>query len=340
MKSKKTLSVLAALCVLLMASLPGYCNEKPTCAVLVFYPDTDPSETAESRYMAEQYADLLSRTNLFEVMNYKTVDRMLAEKNAQDAGRACANQDCAMDIGQSLEVDYIVYGVIGHIGRLSSLETGLVDIAEGKEIQHAVTDFEGTEIEFADQAPAENIQSLFGISHIPEPATAPAVEETEPQTEAAAVEPVMPEPVEEPLSGATEKKFHIGPRIGLGASNDGIEVGGGFEIQYAKISCQVLMNMDGFAAGISYYLQQTGSSPFLSIVGSYYDTENHGVDEIGRIYGLLAGYRWHITDPLNLRVALGTGHVNWDQTELNRKGTKDKDEEIIPVFELSLGYMF
>ena len=112
------------------------------------------------------------------------------------------------------------------------------------------------------------------------------------------------------------------------------------EAQYKHLSCQILLNTNGFAAGLSYYLNPADSSPFLAAVGSYYDTENNGVDEIGRIYGLLLGYRLNITDQLNARLGLGAGYINWDQTERNWKGTKESDEEIIPIFELSLGYMF
>jgi hypothetical protein len=43
---------------------------------------------------------------------------------------------------------------------------------------------------------------------------------------------------------------------------------------------------------------------------------------------------------MDARIGVGAGYVNWDQTELNKNGKKDSDEEFIPLFEVSLGYMF
>jgi OOP family OmpA-OmpF porin len=342
MKGKNLLFVLAAIAFLLAFSAAGYCNEKPTCAVLIFYPDVSSTEMNEGRYLSEQYADILSRVGLFEVINHKEVTQMLEEKNAANMNQACSSKDCALAVGQLLNVDYAIYGVIGHIGNLSSLETGLVNVKNQNEAQRAVTDFEGSQQEFADVAPSENIKSLFGVTNLPKKqeimeeetvsASKPVVQEDQPAQ--IAQEEKIVEPVKK------QKNFYIGPRIGVGATNDGVEFGGGLEAQFKHLACQFLMNTEGFAAGISYYLNQEGNSPFLTLAGTYYDTENHGVDEIGRIYGLLLGYRLNITDQLNARLGLGAGYVNWDQTEFNGKGTKDKDEEVIPIFEVSLGYSF
>jgi hypothetical protein len=342
MKRKSVLFILAAICFLPAPLNLGYCNEKPTCAVLLFYPDVASSEMNEGQYVSEQYADLLSRLGLFKVMDHKNVTRILGDKNKLNTDQACASKDCALAVGQLLNVDYTIYGVIGHIGNLSSLETGLVNIKNRNEAQRAVTDFEGSQQEFSNTAPSENIKSLFGVTNIPEKQAVteketvsqpePVIQEDKQAEMAQQTQPV--EPIEK------EKNFHIGPRIGVGASNDGVEFGGGLEAQYKHLSCQFLLNTTGYAAALSYYLNPNTSSPFLSVVGTYYDTENHGVDEIGRIYGLLLGYRVNITDQLNARIGLGAGYVNWDQTELNWKETKDSDEEYIPVFEVSLGYGF
>jgi len=342
MKRKNVPFILAVTAFLLAFSVTGYCNEKPTCAVLMFYPDVASTEMNEGHYLSEQYADILSRVGLFEVINHKDVTRMLEEKNAANINQACASKDCALAVGQMLNVDYAIYGVIGHIGNLSSLETGLVNVKNENEAQRAVTDFEGTQQEFADTAPSENIKSLFGVTNLPgkqeiieeETVSAPEPVVQEGQQAQMAQEEKIAEPVK------TEKNFYIGPRIGVAATNDGVALGGGLEAQFKHLACQFLMNKDGFAAGISYYLNQEGSSPFLTLAGTYYDTENHGVDEIGRIYGLLLGYRLNITDQLNARLGLGAGYVNWDQTELNKAGTKYNDEEYIPIFEVSLGYSF
>nr|MDA3896581.1 hypothetical protein [Desulfobacteraceae bacterium] len=78
-----------------------------------------------------------------------------------------------------------------------------------------------------------------------------------------------------------------------------------------------------------------------------YDTENHGVDEEGDIYGLLLGYRLALKNyvkkdfakRIDIRVGAGVGYADWE-TEPQSGEPPDSDEEIIPVCELTMGYMF
>ena len=344
MNRKKILFILAAVFFLSVFSMPAYCNEKPTCVVLMFFPDVDSTRMSETERFSAQYAELLGRLGLFEVLDYQTVARMIQEKNVTDLKIPCTSKDCALNVGRLLNVDYAVYGVIGHIGKLYSLETTLVNIDRGTEAQYAVTDYEGTQQGFEATAPAENIKSLFGVNNIPQ-----AKETMQSGTEqisgaaapiAADVETAKAPTAEEVHPIKTEKNLFITPRIGMGATDDSVEFGGGLEVQYKHLSCGFLMGADGYTGALSYYLKPNTSSPFLAFTGTYYDTENHGVDEIGRIYGLMLGYRLNINDHLNARLGLGAGYVNWDQTELNKNNTKDNDEEYIPVFEVSLGYSF
>ena len=341
MNRQKVIFIITSIFLVLLA-MPGYCSEKPTCAVLLFHPDLASSNNFESQMMSNKYAELIDRLDMFDVMDFNKIADILKSKNALDFEKTCADLGCALKIGNKLNADFIIYGIIGNVGSLFSLDTTLVNVAGGNETQHAVYDFEGTQKEFAKNAPAENIKSLFGINEIPAgnapPTTDIVTEATEPE-KAVAVE------VEAPA--VRPKKLHFGPRLGIGVSSDGVELGGGFEVQFKKLSFQFLLNSDGFASGISFYLHPEGNSPFVSIVGSYYDT--HHNDEIGRIYGLLLGYRIaldnyvkkDIAKHINVRIGVGAGYVNWDQTKphKNYNTEQDKDEEIIPICELTVGYM-
>lgn len=359
MRRKKVIFVLASMFLLLVLAIPGHCSEKPTCAVLLFHPDTASSDINESRNLSGNFAELLNRLDMFEVIDYNEVAEILDRKNTADLEQTCTDLGCALKIGNKLNADFVIYGIIGNVGSLFSLDTTLVNVAGGNETQHAVYDFEGSRKDFINNAPAENIKSLFGLYELPpapEPsapaaATASVLTKSEKAMKNATAEPAEPlsETVETPAPMTGQpKKFQVGPRIGIAASNDGVEFGGGFEVRFSKLSFQLLLNGDGFASGCSLYLHQDGNTPFVSLVGSYYDTKNHGVDEIGRIYGLLLGYRLvfdtfldkDFAENMDFRVGLGAGYVNWDQTELNDDFEKDSDEEIIPVFEFTLGYMF
>ena len=346
MSRKKVIFILTTILFLLVLAIPCSASEKPTCAVLLFHPDMASSDIYESQMLSGKFAVLLDRLDMFDVVDYNEVSEILKNKNALDVEKTCTDLGCALKIGNKLNVDFVIYGIIGNVGSLFSLDTTLVNVAGGNETQHAVYDFEGTKEEFAKNAPAENIKSLFGLYEIPAgpEVSTPAA----PETAAIGSEPEKPVAFESEQPAATPKKIHIGPRLGIGASNDGIEFGGGFEVQFSKLSFQFLLNTDGFASGFSFYLHPDGNSPFVSVVGSYYDTENHGVDEIGRIYGMLLGYRIVLDNyvqkdfasHINARIGVGAGYVNWDQTEPNKYNKKDKDEEYIPIFEVTLGYVF
>jgi hypothetical protein len=283
---------------------------------------------------------------MFDVMDYKKIDDLLKEKNAGDLEKTCTDSGCALKIGNRLNVDFVIYGIIGNVGNLYSLDTTLVNVAGGNETQHALYDFEGTQDEFTKTAALENIKSLFGVSEIP--GTAEIIAPVAPA--AAPAEMAAPEAAEKMAAPPEKpaKSIYVGPRIGIGASNDGVEFGGGLEVQFKHLSFIALLNGDGYAGGISYYLHIQGNSPYIALSGTYYDTENDGVDEIGRIYGVLLGYRITLDNyvdkefasHINARLGVGAGYVNWDQTEFNRNGDQDNDEEIIPLFEATLGYLF
>jgi hypothetical protein len=343
MNRKKVIFILTSIFFLLVLAMPGYCSEKPTCAVLLFHPDTSASNNFQSQMMSNKYAELINRLDMFDVIDYNEVAEIMKSKNASDLSRTCTDLGCALKTGNKLNADFVIYGIIGNVGNLFSLDTTLVNVAGGNETQHAVYDFEGTQDEFVKNAAAENIKSLFGLHEIPA-----GTEPIAPETVAAKSElqnAVAPEPVA-PVKPKQTKKLHFGPRVGIGASNDGIELGAGFEVQFKKLAFQLLLNSDGFAGGLSFYLRPEGNSPFISAVASYYDTNKN--DEIGRIYGLLLGYRIAldnyskkpIAEHINVRIGAGVGYVNWDQTKPDNKGIQQSDEELIPVCELTVGYMF
>jgi hypothetical protein len=347
MSRKKVIFILSSIFFLLVLAMPGYCSEKPTCAVLLFHPDLSASNNFESQMLSNKYAELIDRLDMFDVMDFNEVSEILKSQNAFDQETTCTDLGCALRIGNKINADFVIYGIIGNVGSMFSLDTTLVNVAGGNETQHAVFDFEGNQADFDKNAPAGNIKSLFGINEIPAPkvplSPAPVLADTKPQAAGVVEEPA-------PMAMATEqpKKLRFGPRIGIGASNDGIYWGGGFEVQFKKLSFQFLLNEDGFASGFSFYLHPEGSSPFIAAVGSYYDTQHKGATEIGRIYGILLGYRLtfdkflkkDFAKNIDTRIGLGVGYVNWDQTKAKDNLDKRSDEEFIPVFECTLGYMF
>jgi hypothetical protein len=313
-------------CFLLIPAASGICQEKPSCAVLMLHADEASTDIYEfeSRTLTTRFAQELEKFGKYNVMNTGEMTTKLSESEKGEI-KTCKLKGCAVRYGAALNVDYVIYGVFGHVGSMYSIETNLVEVKTGKLVQQVTTDFEGDRRAFAEKVPPENLKSLLGVSQLPE-GVATAATKAEPSTVEQA-----------PTAG---KKFHFGPRVGIGASDDGVEFGGGLELRYSNFSVSFIGNDAGFGGGLAYYLHPEGNSPYLSLIGIYYDTTNHGLDEIGRIWGGIAGYRIMLGHGLDLNLGIGAGYVNWDQTEKPDYGKKDHDEEIIPVGECTIGYMF
>ena len=339
MKCKKLIFIFALVYSLLALAIPGYCDEKPTCLVLIFYPDEASSEQLEGRYITNKFAQLLDRLDIYDVIDRKELTKRITDEGYWKIVETCKENECAVEAGRLINVDYVIHGIIGHIGSLSSLDTTLLNIETGEVVNVAGTDYEGSKEDFSEKAPEANIKSLLGILSIPEAPEAIVAPEAQEEKETVESEIVMEEePEVEEV--AEEKVFHIGPRLGLVASDDGAEFGGGIEVQYSHLSVQILGNDAGFGGGLSYYLHPVGNTPFCSFAYAYYDDEHRGADEKGNIFGVLLGYRLNITDKLNARIGLGAGFVDWKQTKVETGKEKLNDEEIIPIAELTFGYMF
>ncbi len=309
---------------------------KPTCGILWFYPDKASTENYESRYITNRYTLLLDQLNIYEVIPPEEIEQSIG---ADQMMEPCKEKGCAIDIGKKVDADYMIYGTLGHVGKLFSMETSFVNVETANIVNSTVTDFEGTQDEFIKEAPPHNIRSLLNVQQTPPDWGAPTV----PTEEVEKAPPEKARPIEKEkkkkkikAKPKKEKELSFGPRIGGGLSDRGVaEFGIGFEVQYSHLSLTVLGNDDGVSGGISYYLNAAGNSPYIALVGIYYD-EDTGTDEIGRIIGLMAGYRYCITENLDVNAGIGIGYNNWDQTE----GDRDDDDECVPLGMISIGYMF
>lgn len=314
---------------LLCIPIPGICASlnKPVCAVLTFHPDIKSTEQYESRYITNRYSTLLEQLDLYDVLPPGKVTERLKDSKWQMVD-TCNEKECALEAGRIIGVDYIIYGVLGHIGKLYSMDTTLLNVKNGRILAKATTDFEGSRDDFANEAPPKNIRELIGISTNP-PAWQKILAEGSAKKKAA-------------LSGPAPagKNIHIGPRLGLGYSNDGVEVGLGFEVKQKNLSLKMIGNNKGVAAAVSYYMEPEGNTPYASLVGAYYKDNPHGIDEDGWIYGFLVGYRMYFMEKLDLCLGIGPGLINFHQTEKNRAGKKDSGTKFRMIGEFTIGYMF
>ena len=105
--------------------------------------DLDPTGIANSD------ADFLSnrlRTELFETGEFQVIERekmneILTEQGFQQSG--CTSVECAVEIGQLLNVAVMTAGNIGKIEDLYSISVRMIDVKTGAIIKTATRDFEG-----------------------------------------------------------------------------------------------------------------------------------------------------------------------------------------------------
>jgi TolB-like protein len=105
--------------------------------------DLDP--TGISNNEAEFLSDRL-RTELFETGKFQVVERekmnaILHEQGFQQTG--CTSVECAIEIGQLLNVRVMVAGTIGKIDDLYSLSIRMINVESGAIIRTATRDYEG-----------------------------------------------------------------------------------------------------------------------------------------------------------------------------------------------------
>lgn len=138
MKNKFQLWILIFLflCSISLLSAQG---TKLNIAVL----DLDP--TGISMTDAQFLSDRL-RTELFETGKFQVVERgkmndILTEQGFQKSG--CTSLECAVEIGQLLNVSAMVAGNIGRIDDIYSISIRMIDVESGVILRTATRDFEG-----------------------------------------------------------------------------------------------------------------------------------------------------------------------------------------------------
>lgn len=328
MDRKLLLCILLFLCCFVILAAPVHGVEKPGCAFLSLHVDEGSTAVSEShgRELTTRFTEALDLLDVYDVMAAGEMTRNIAMRKGLGAA-PCTNLSCAVEYGKLLNMDYVIYGIYGHVGSVYSVETILVDVQNNQEIRHVVTDYKGNHQGVIEKIPMENLKTLLGMAVLP-----PGAE--------AAYGRIVKGDIGDAEKATEKKSLRFGPRLGLVASDDGVEFGGGIEVRLNNLSFKIMGNGDGGIGGaLSYYLNIVGNSPFLSVAGAYYDTKNKGTNEIGRVYGLMLGYRLMIVNEnMDVCIGLGAAYVDWDHRQQDL--TIKSDQEVIPVGELTLGYMF
>ncbi len=114
-------------------------NSKMNIAVI----DLDPTGISnnETEFLSDRLRTELFETGKFQVVEREKMNAILHEQGFQQTG--CTSVECAIEIGQLLNVRVMVAGSIGKIDDIYSLSIRMIDVETGAIIRTATRDYEG-----------------------------------------------------------------------------------------------------------------------------------------------------------------------------------------------------
>lgn len=105
--------------------------------------DLDPTgiDEEQSRFLSDRLRAELFNTGSFNVVERDKMNTILQEQGFQQSG--CTSIECAVEIGQLLNVQEMVAGTLGKIDNIYSINLRLIDVEKGTIIQTATRDYKG-----------------------------------------------------------------------------------------------------------------------------------------------------------------------------------------------------
>ena len=146
---RKTISLItlyAFLWLIVAGSIPGPLlaqaqpKEKTTIAVLTIESKggVSPSEAAT---LTDRLGSMLVNTNVFTVVDRSKMEEILQEQGFQQTG--CTSTECAVEVGKLLNVQKMVSGSIGKIGRTYTIDLALIDVETSQIENSFIRDYQG-----------------------------------------------------------------------------------------------------------------------------------------------------------------------------------------------------
>lgn len=114
----------------------GHGQKKISVAVLEH--DAAGVSLAESQIISDRLRTELFRTEKFIVLEREKMNDILTEQGFQQTG--CTTDECALEIGRLINVQVMVVGKIGKIGKMYTISSRIIDVESGKILRIAVDD--------------------------------------------------------------------------------------------------------------------------------------------------------------------------------------------------------
>ena len=143
---------------LLAVSCPA--ADLPTCAVMTFEARGGLSKD-EAAMLTDRFTAEIGRVGTYKLVSSEMRKKILDEQKFARSEN-CSAMECAIEAGQLLGARYIVYGSIGRMGSLHSVNAGLVDVENGATLKTATVDQEGKVEELLRYGMGAVVRKLMG----------------------------------------------------------------------------------------------------------------------------------------------------------------------------------
>jgi hypothetical protein len=140
MKTNVKLLMLIVLSFVILINAWGQSQDKLRIAILDFT-NTGGLSQQETITLGNRLRSMLVKTNAFIVLERGQMDEILDEQGFQNTG--CTTTECAVEMGKLLNVEKMISGSIGKLGRTYTIDLSLIDVKTAQIEKSFFRDFKG-----------------------------------------------------------------------------------------------------------------------------------------------------------------------------------------------------
>ena len=96
----------------------------------------------ESYILTQGLISELINIGHYRIIERGSIDKILKEQQFQTSG--CTNSECAVEIGQLINSDYVLIGTVSRLGSTYRIDARIIDVESGEAINSAAYNKQGT----------------------------------------------------------------------------------------------------------------------------------------------------------------------------------------------------
>jgi len=89
----------------------------------------------DARALTQRLTSIIINQNKYLVVERTQIDKILKEQKFQRSG--CTDSECAVEIGQLLNVDFTIIGTVSKVGRTYNIDSRIINVGSGRAVKSA-----------------------------------------------------------------------------------------------------------------------------------------------------------------------------------------------------------